>query len=157
ETIQRLSLNGSRQFATRLNTLGLNQWEIMLFAVLADGAKLPLVAIRVAHESFFPDAEPHMRPVLISTLGRSGANWLIRLLAQHPEIVSSRPFQYEARALSHWMKVMRMLSQPPDYLHSIFWNYDNAPAAGWARKVPHQHTQIADRSLETAIHHDHLV
>jgi hypothetical protein len=53
-----------------------------------------------------------LTPLLVTTLGRSGSSWLMRLLGQHPQIVTYRPGEREPRALTYWADVCFALSGP---------------------------------------------
>jgi hypothetical protein len=56
---------------------------------------------------------------MVTTLGRTGSTWLLRLLNEHPQIVAYRPFQYEPRVLMHWMRVLKGLANPASYLRPV--------------------------------------
>jgi len=60
---------------------------------------------------------PLLKPLAVTTLGRTGSTWLIRLLGTHPEIVSSS--QAETRICSYWANVARALAQPKSYLRKL--------------------------------------
>jgi len=56
---------------------------------------------------------------MVTTLGRTGSTWLVRLLEQHPGVVAYRPFFYEPRVASYWMGVLKTLSDPASYLQGL--------------------------------------
>jgi hypothetical protein len=64
-------------------------------------------------------APSRWRPLLISTLGRTGSTWVMHLLAQHPDVSSYRPFAFEARALEYWVSVLRSLGRPSSALQIL--------------------------------------
>ncbi len=45
-----------------------------------------------------------MRPLLLTTLGRTGSTYALGLLGCHPDIVVYKPFKAEARYISYWME-----------------------------------------------------
>jgi hypothetical protein len=59
-----------------------------------------------------------IQPILLTTLGRSGSNWLIRMLGQHPEILTYRPIS-ETKLASYWARVLLELSEPGSYLSTV--------------------------------------
>ena len=78
---------------------------------------------------------------MLSSLGRSGSTWLMKMFAAHPEIVTMRRFPYESSAGKYWMHAMKVLSDPAnlelsahlDTFHSDRWwagsnPYFDAPA-----------------------------
>ena len=66
---------------------------------------------------------------MLSSLGRSGSTWLMKMFAAHPEIVTLRRFPYESSPAKYWMHAMKVLSDPanleqsahPDRFHSDRW------------------------------------
>jgi hypothetical protein len=51
---------------------------------------------------------------MVTSLGRTGTTWLMRVLSEHPQIVAYRRYPYEFRTAKYWMHVLRVLSQPGD-------------------------------------------
>ena len=70
-----------------------------------------------------------VQPLVLSSLGRSGSTWLMKMFAAHPEIVTMRRFPYESSPGKYWMHAMKVLSDPanlelsahPDSFHSDRW------------------------------------
>ena len=78
---------------------------------MQDGSTMELGHIHGRHQcaSTFT---PTMQPLMVTSLGRTGTTWLMRLLAEHPQIVAYRAYPYETRAASYWMHMLRVLTQP---------------------------------------------
>jgi hypothetical protein len=104
-----------------LSTVSLQrEFELALVAEIHGGLTVPLGTIRGRREPLMTAYEPQLQPLLITTVGRSGSNWLLALLSSHPKIVAYRPFQTEARAAGYWMGVLRTLAEPRSYMQMIF-------------------------------------
>jgi hypothetical protein len=95
------------------------QFELEVDAVIGEDQRLPLGVVKGHRRPLRTSFEPTIQPLLVSTLGRTGSNWLLALLAQHPEIVAYRPFQSETRAAGYWMHVLRTVAEPGSYMQSI--------------------------------------
>ena len=55
---------------------------------------------------------PTMQPLMLTSLGRSGSTWLMRMLAEHPNILVHDRHPYEARVCSYWMHFVKVLGEP---------------------------------------------
>jgi len=84
---------------------------------LADGTRVPLATVRGERETLPPDPSA-IQPILLTTLGRSGSNWMIRMLGQHPDILTYAPIS-ETKVASYWARVLLELSEPASYLSSV--------------------------------------
>lgn len=97
----------------------LPEFEIVLNAVLEDRTRVGLATIRGRRRTLQTSHEPMLLPVIVTTLGRTGSTWLMRLLDSCPDIVAYRPFQYEPRVATYWIEVLWALSEPTSYLQQI--------------------------------------
>ena len=57
---------------------------------------------------------PPMQPIMVTSPGRSGSTLLMRMLAEHPDIIVHERFPYETNVCSYWMHFMRVLAAPAD-------------------------------------------
>jgi hypothetical protein len=78
----------------------------------ADGSSEDLARIAGAKATEGSFA-PRFDPLLITTMGRTGSTWLMRLFAAHPELVAYRKYPYEIRPALYWMHALRVLTRPP--------------------------------------------
>jgi hypothetical protein len=110
----------SSGFRATVNTLGLTpEFELITIAVLQDGNRIPISVIKARRRSLRSDFQPKLQPIMVTTLGRTGSTWLMRLLGQHPQILAYRPFEYEPRVGGYWMQVLKAVSEPTSYLQTL--------------------------------------
>lgn len=93
--------------------------SIYLQIVLEDGELLPLSVITLERATIAPTNPPVLTPILLSTLGRTGSTWAMRLLGEHPQLVAYRPFEYEPRFTHYWLDVFATLAEPRSYYQAI--------------------------------------
>jgi Sulfotransferase family len=80
-------------------------------AVFADGRKIRIAEI-IGRREAVPASPGRFKPLLISTLGRSGSTWVISVLGQHPQLLTYGPFQCEPRLTSYWLGTVASLADP---------------------------------------------
>lgn len=102
--IRTLDLPGEFELCIEIDN-GRERW---LLATIR-GRRSPLVA---------QGQEERLRPVLLTTLGRTGSTLLMQLLGQHPRIVVHPPFPYETRVAAYWSAVFAQLASPASYLQA---------------------------------------
>lgn len=111
--------SGECEFFTRLGLLGLPpSVSVDLIAVHADGSRSPLWRVNATHEPLRPNENVVRHPLLLTSLGRTGTTWVMRVLGEHPEIVSPRRYPYETSVGRYWMHAAMVLSRPGDHLRS---------------------------------------
>ncbi len=114
-----LPREGKYGFWGTVGTVGLpSDFEIRLVAVLENDQRVPLGSLQVRQEPLRSDFEPTVQPILLSSLGRTGTTWVMRLLAHHPAIVVHQVYPYETRAAAYWMHTLKVLSDPADHRFS---------------------------------------
>lgn len=97
-------------------TLGIPpEFELHINAVLGDESRATLGVIRGRQKPLSSGFEPKLQPFMVTSMGRTGTTLLMRLLAEHPQIVAHRIYPYETRAHSYWMNVLKVLSEPAFY------------------------------------------
>jgi hypothetical protein len=95
------------------------EFEISVEAVLADGKRVVIATVRGKRAPLRSNFTPSIQPLMVSTTGRSGSTILLRMLANHPEVVAYRPFQAEVRTASFWADVLMGLAAPSNYLRLL--------------------------------------
>jgi hypothetical protein len=113
-------------WATQFSTLGLPaEFEVFVRAVFADGSRESLAAIDGERRPLPTAEEVDVVPLIVSTYGRTGSTWLMRLFDQHPATLAYRPFEYEPRTISYWLSILHALSKPASYLQPLATNFDS--------------------------------
>lgn len=102
-------------FRTWVGLVGLEpDVTLQLRAVLKDETRVRLGGIRLSHRPLRSGFEPTLRPLMLTTLGRAGTTWTMRLLSEHPQIVVHRQHPYELRVGRYWMHAFKVLTDPRD-------------------------------------------
>jgi hypothetical protein len=108
-------------FWGEVGSLGLPpRFELQVNAVLLgervdERIRVPVAHLRGERTTWRPHVVAHRQPLMLTSLGRSGSTWLMRLLAEHPEIATTRQHPYEVRPAVYWMHAMKVLSDPGDH------------------------------------------
>jgi hypothetical protein len=112
------------------------EFELGIDVVDDDGSRVSLGLVRGRRQPLRSGYAPMFQPLLITTTGRSGTNWLTALLSVHPEIMACRPFQYEAVMCTYWIDALLALSAPSSYMQRLLpeW-YDHLWWAGDRRSL----------------------
>jgi len=102
-------------FRTWVSVVGLEPGvPLQLRAVFADGTRLRLAAVHFTHQPVASGFEPTLQPLMLTTMGRAGTTWTMRLLSEHPQIVVHRWHPYELRTARYWWHSFKVLSEPRD-------------------------------------------
>jgi hypothetical protein len=111
--------SGTCGFRTWVSVVGLEPGvNLQVRAVLADGSRARLGGVSLRHQPVQSGFEPRLQPLMLTTMGRAGTTWTMRLLSEHPEIVVHRWHPYELRAARYWWHMLKTLSEPRDPYHS---------------------------------------
>jgi hypothetical protein len=112
---------GAAGFSGAVGALRLRaKFELLLRGRLADGSTLPLATIRGSREPLQLPAAEGPRPLIVTTLGRTGSTWCVWMLQSHPAIVAHSPFENDARVGTYWMSALQTLADPTSYLRQVF-------------------------------------
>ena len=102
-------------FRTWVSAIGVEPGVVLqLRAVLADGSRVRLAAVHFTHQPVATGFSPTLRPLMLTTMGRAGTTWTMRLLSEHPQIVVHRWHPYELRTARYWWHSFKVLSEPRD-------------------------------------------
>jgi Sulfotransferase family len=82
-----------------------------------------------------PRTTVRLSPLMVTSLGRTGTTWLMRLLSEHPELVLHMRYPYEVRPQrfwTHWLQVNAEPANPrestsPDDFHKEPWSVGANP------------------------------
>jgi hypothetical protein len=104
------------RFLIGVGLIGLpSSFEIEVHVIAGD-RRWPLAVIRGRRTAPHYEYEPLFRPLMVTSLGRTGTTLLMRMLSVHPEVVVYDKYPYEIRAATHWMHVLRTLSEPGSFV-----------------------------------------
>jgi len=113
-------------WATKVSLVGLpHDFELFVRAVFVDDFRVRLATIRGERQRVLQGEETGLQPLIVSTYGRTGSTWLMRLLDQHPAVLAYRPFEYEPRAVSYWAEILGTLTRPASYLQPLATNFSS--------------------------------
>ncbi len=94
-------------------------FSIDVVAKLEGGATCALATIQGRRKPLSIDRTPALRPLMLTTIGRSGSKWLAWLVSCHPSVVAFQPLVFEPRVTTYWTTVFRELTAPKSYLRQI--------------------------------------
>ena len=100
-------------FQTVISLAGLPlNFSVRLEAAFDDDVVERCFEIQGRHPRLDVGYRPSLAPLIVTSLGRTGTTWLMRLLGEHPQIAVHRAYPYEARACSYWMHTFDVLADP---------------------------------------------
>ena len=89
-------------------------FELAVEAVFEHGEVERFATITGRHSPIDAGFAPGLQPLLVTSLGRTGSTWLVRLLSEHPQIVARRVHPFETPASTYWLHALEVLSQTSD-------------------------------------------
>jgi hypothetical protein len=106
-------------FRAWVSVVGLEpETVVQVRALLEDGTRARLGAVSLRHQPVQSGFVPRLNPIMLTTMGRAGTTWTMKLLSEHPEIVVHRWHPYELRTARYWWHMLKTLSEPRDPYHS---------------------------------------
>jgi hypothetical protein len=106
-------------FGALVSVLGMApEFQLHLHAVLRDESRVPLGVIRGTHRPIRSPFEATLRPLMVTSIGRAGTTWLMRLLAEHPRVVANRVYPYETKSAGYWIHMLKILAEPANHFQS---------------------------------------
>ncbi|MDP9364298.1 MAG: sulfotransferase [Chloroflexota bacterium] len=102
-------------FRTWVSVVGLEPGaDLQVRAVMKDESRVRLGTVKLSHQPLRSGFDPTLRPLMLTTLGRAGTTWTMRLFSEHPKIVVHRWHPYELRASRYFMHAFKVTSEPKD-------------------------------------------
>jgi hypothetical protein len=133
-------------FRTGISALGLPaNFEFKLSVVLADERILPLATIRGRRESVPVSDATGIQPIVVTTLGRSGSELVMKLLGTHPDIVVYPLGVTELKVATYWTEVFSALIDPRSYLQPV--TSAIRPGRWWLGDAQPYHEDVDDPDL----------
>jgi hypothetical protein len=106
---------GTSGFRTWVSVLGLEPGiNLQVRAVLKDETRVRLGSIKLRHQPLHSGFEPTLQPLMLTTMGRAGTTWTMRLLSEHPRLAVHQFYPYEMRTARYWLHMLNVLSEPRD-------------------------------------------
>jgi sulfotransferase family protein len=107
-------------FEALVGLLGLpREFELELVAALADGERAPLATVVATREPLRTSFQPSIQPLMVTSPGRTGTTWLMRMLGAHPSIVVHDEYPYESWMGKYWAHTVKVLSDPANPVQSV--------------------------------------
>lgn len=123
-------------------------FELRARAVLDDDTRVELATVRGRRSPLRPAPEPSLKPLLITTVGRTGSTAFFDLLHRHPQILAYRPFLYETRVATYWVDVLRSLSEPSSYLRQLAPDGNLGDRTWWLGMRAPVRRRVIDREIQ---------
>lgn len=110
--LRTVPVHGER-FGSLVGLVGLKlDSEFTLRAVLETDVRVDFTSISIRRQPLRTGFEPAIRPLIVTSLERSGTTWLMKMLMSHPQIVVFRHFPYESSPAKYWLHMLNVLSEP---------------------------------------------
>jgi len=109
------------RFSALVGTVRLpRSFKLNLRVVLASNERLHLCEIAGTRAALSLPAgtTPRLSPLMVTSLGRTGTTWLMRLLSEHPELVMNARYPFEARLQRYWVHWLQIMAEPANHRES---------------------------------------
>ncbi|HEU4883639.1 MAG TPA: sulfotransferase [Longimicrobium sp.] len=109
-------------FDATVPLLGLpERCTLRLQARLDGGAAVPLADIHVRRPRLSPGGyAPRYRPLMVTSIGRSGSTWFQHVISQHPQVAAYRTHGYEVTAAQQLARLAIGATAQSPYTESFF-------------------------------------
>ncbi len=108
-------------FSSLVGTVRLPRaFTVTLRVVLVGGARLDVCAISGTRPALVlpPGTTPRLSPLMMTSLGRTGGTWLMRLLSEHPELVLDARYPFEIQPQRYWTHWLQVMAEPANHRES---------------------------------------
>lgn len=107
------------RFSAAVGVLGLPPvFDVTVHAMFRGNRVEPMATIRARHQPVQSEYEPHLQPLMVTSLARTGTTWLMKILGEHPAVAIHRRHPYEMVPGRYWMHTLKVLSEPANHLQS---------------------------------------
>ena len=105
-----------------------HEFELTLDAVLEHENRARIGSITGRRARPRLSIEPKLRALQLTSVGRTGTTWMMRMLAAHPGIITHTHHPFETWPARYWSHMLRVLSGPADHIDSVTaHNFDADP------------------------------
>jgi hypothetical protein len=94
------------------------EFELEFMAVLEDGRRCSIGSMKGRRARPRTSFDPALRPIVLTSLGRTGTVWVMKMLDAHPSIVVQETYPYERWPARYWAHMLKVLSDPADHANS---------------------------------------
>lgn len=124
DVLKAFSIEGNENlncgFDTRVGLIGLpEKFKIIIVAVFRGDDATSRVKVDIANFSGVKETNIKVKtkyqPLNLTAIGRSGTTWMMKLLSQHPEILTSNFYPFEVKQSAYWMQLLKITSDPADF------------------------------------------
>lgn len=134
-------------FWCMLGTIGFPPEFDLILRVIFEGKteSIAIATIRIRRDSLASAFWPKVQPLMITSLGRTGTTWLMRLLSVAPRIVTYNAYPYEMMPAKYWMHLLKVASEPANHLESAHWgNFSHS--LNWIGQNPYFTAPLTDHA-----------
>jgi Sulfotransferase family len=95
-------------------------FTVTVRVVLASGAQFNAGTITGTRPALAlpPGMTPLLSPLMVTSLGRTGTTWMMRLLSKHPELVLYERYPFEVRPRGYWTHWLQVMAEPGNHRES---------------------------------------
>jgi len=107
-------------FTTALGLIGLPlKSKLIIEVLLKDKTRVRIAEVQFRRlRKLNSNYKPHLQPLVLTALGRSGTTWLMQLLSEHSDMIVAGNYPYEILAAQYWIHLLKVISEPANRLES---------------------------------------
>ncbi len=106
-------------WSTSIGMVGLpEKFELAFDAILPNNVPVRIGYVRGRRRPVRSEYRPSIRPLMLTSFGRTGTTWLMRLLTDHSSIIGYRQHPFEVRPAKYWLHALKILTEPANHFQS---------------------------------------
>jgi Sulfotransferase family len=106
-------------FWALMGTVGLEpEFSLQIRAVFDDDEHADIGFVRGRRRPIGSQIEPRLRPLMVTSLGRTGTTLLMSVLSGHRAVVTHETYPYEIFPAKYWLHMLRVLAEPANNVES---------------------------------------